>query len=356
MPSPLEKRGLAARGRRIQVLMLLSALGLSSCGKEETNSVPISAPSTTPSAIPSALPYGEFGKGDYRGEFARKFSETLEIRQGSDGFFLPVNYLWKLEGEMIKAGRETGEKGILSCEDLGKEENAVLAISLDRLFDEWTEMSLEGRMNNIFRGRYVQEVYRHYYFLRFLEVLPDPPKKKGVGAIDKLVKEWTKMERLAWKLTNESPFYGEPKGPKKAGPYDKPFKDAMLYLMEEMKKELYMGRKQQKDPIEQNCENALVESQFRTAVVDTYLPGMYLVAIRDRLARAEVEAGDVGFDEKKFEETLREAFKRRSELFLENERRYFGDRRDLIRKQFRIIGLKFRELSKMEHPLDFYVQ
>jgi len=342
-------RSLAGR-KRIQMLILLAALGSPAC-KEEAKEVPAPSPSASSSTAMPDVPYGEFEKEGYRGKFAADFAKELELRKGVEGFFLPGDYRWKMEEAMLKAGEESGDEGEVPCDEFWRTENAVLAVTLNRLFSQWSQMSLETRRHNVYRGPYVKEVYRHYFNLRFLEVLPDNPKKQHDDDYGKQAKEWGDLTRKAWGLTHESPFYGVPKGPKKAGPLDGPFKDTMLHLMEDMKKKMSYG-KQKKNPMERGHENSLIASKVRTSVIDMYLPGMYLEAIRDRMERAEVEPEDIDFDEEEFERELKEAFSRRAEALMKSGKKFKGDAK--VRHLFNMIGLKYKELSEMEHPLELY--
>lgn len=328
--------------------VLFSALTLNTCHRSPDDSaeaVPSAVFSVSPSA--SAIsPCGEFHKSSYRADFARKFSDTLKIREGSEDFFLPIDYRWKLEMAMAEAAGVSESTGDLPDDEVKKAENAVLTIALKKLFDEWARIPLEAHEHDIFRSPYHREVYRHYYFLRSLEVLPDRPQKKGTGDLEKLVKEWSDFNRQTWQLTHDSPYYGLPKGKKEAGPFDKPFQKTILDLIEKMVREM--------PPKGSPYYSSSYESQFRTSVLDMYLPGMYLRAISDRMNRAGVSAEEIGFDRETFEKELKKALTYRTRAFFKSGRLYSGDK--INRRVFNIVGVKFKELSEMEHPLELYIQ
>ena len=333
------------------MLMLMASLGLSGC-KGDGQEVAVAAPSASASVAPSASsetpkPFADFEKEGARGQFVVGFSEGLELRKDSNGFFLPIGYEWDLEKAMLKTGKEKGFEGPLSGAEYQKTNDALLAVSLDRLYDQWRVMDMKGPGLDIYRSPYHREVYRHYYFLRFLEVLPDAPQRKGEGKGDvkKMVERWGKLGQKAWQMTTESPYYGAPKDPRKPGRFDAPFKDVYEHLLEEMMKQV--------PPKGHPHFSHSFGPRFRTALLDMYLPGMYLTAIRERMRLAGIRPEDIGFSEAAFERELQEAFKRRADAFLKSGRRC-ATATVVDRRVFNLVGLKFEELSEMEHPLELY--
>jgi len=324
----------------MRVLMLLSTLCLpAACGKSAVNNTADAAlPDTASVTMPTK--YGEFENGDYRAKFAADFSKKLEITKGSDHFFLPVDYQWKLEEAMKQAGagREVPDTVFRQTD------NAVLAQSLKRLFDEWADHTLSDSDAKLYRGPYIQQLYRHYRNLRTLEVLPDQPERKGAGDIEKLVNDRMELNQKAWQLTSNSPFFGIKKDPASAGPLDSPLMPLVQRLSEEL-----IGQ----------CSNrgsddfkVFYLGKIQTAVLDMILPGMYLDAMRGRLTQAGLSPEKMGLSENDFGNDLKRAFTRRSVFFGTNGVGYASDISE--RRIMEIVSAKFKELGRMDHPLELY--
>lgn len=323
----------------VHSLLLISALCLPACDKPESQVVLDSGrPEVTLSVTPTA--YSQFEKGTYRAEFAADFTKDMKLNKGPDGFFMKPDYQWKLEEALEKAS--AGEA--VPDEIFRQMDNAVLAEMLEKLFDDWAKYQFPDKNQALYRSPYVQHLYRHYRNLRYLEVLPEQPARRGKGDIDKLIDVWSEHDQKAWELTLKSPFFGTKKDPGTAGPLEKPLMPLAQKLMTEMTE-----RFQNHDSFD---FKAFYLSKIQHAVLDIILPGITLEAIRDRQKRAGFEDIESSFSEKNFETELKKAFMVRAVFFRRDARRNAADAKE--RKIYEMIGAKFRELGQMEHPLDLY--
>lgn len=334
----LNSDGMLRGAQRARILLLVSALGLPACGKTVTHNTPDSAP---PEGVALVMPpaYQELQKGRVRAKFAADFAKGLELNKGSDHFFLPYDYQWKLEEAMKKEG----QGGDIPDAIFRQTDNAVLAQALQRLFDQWVHYDFPKTNQRLYRGPYVQQLYRHYRFLRYLEILPEQPEKKGAGDLDKLIRGWFERDQKAWQLVNNSPFFGIRQDPNSAGPLEKP----LMPLADKLITELTGA-----------CPNhasdefkAYYWTKIQFSVLDMYLPGLYRESIRDRLRRAGLTEDDWGFDAKGFESELKEAFLARGQFFGRSGQ-IAGNLME--RRIYDLISEKFKEFGKMEHPIDLY--
>lgn len=332
-------RRISAIGGRARVLLLLTVLGSTACGKTMAHEHPDAGP---PEGVPLVSPaaYGEFGKGTYRAQFAAEFAKNLELSRGADGFFIAPDYQWQLE-EAIKRtvpGKEVPD------DVLRQMNNAVLAQMLQKVHADWARNALPEKEGQMYRSTYTQNLHRCYTNLRYLEVLPDQPMKKGNGDKKKLIEVWSERDQKAWELTQESPFFGPKKDPASAGPLEKPLMPLVQKLITEIT-----------EPFPYSSSNdfkTLYLSKVQFAVLDMVLPGINLEAIRDRQRRAGLLGNETGFSEQNFENELKKAFAQRSKFFGQNGAQNVYDATE--HKIFEVIGAKFEEFGKMEHPLELY--
>lgn len=327
-------------GERVRLMVLLAALGMTACGKPVAqNGMPDAA---VAEGIPSAMPaaYNEFERPDFRARFASDFSRKLEITQGSDHFFFRMDYQWKLEAAL----KQAGQGGEVPDSVFRQTNEAVLGQGLQKLYGEWAHKTLSEKNPQLYRGPYVQQLYRHYRYLRYLEVLPEQPERRGVGDLDKLIKGWFERDQKVWQWSANSPFFGIKKEADSAGPLEKPLMPFVHQLTDEFV---------------QQCPNRASDefkyyhlSKIQSSVLDALLPAMYFEAIKQRYDRAGLSFQESGFDPIKFESELKDGLRRRSEFFGRFGVNYASSPVD--RRIMEIVSAKFREISRLEHPLEVY--
>ncbi len=326
-------------GKRMQIALILSALQLPACNQQDENHVSEAMPSASTHVSDAK---SRFSQPDYRADFARRYASNLKLRWSEEGFFLPMDYAWKLEEAMLKERQAAGLKGEVPCDALKQTESAVLTLALERLSVEWSDMRLKNRQHSIFRGPYHKSVYTHYRYIRTLESLPEQCEPWDLD-YENLSKESSDRNFFVWKLVDESPYYGAPKGKSVAGPFDEPFKEAMLQQMAEFNSKM----PPKGHPYHNPSHGALI----RTATLDMYLPAIYLEAIQSRIERADISSESLGFSEEVYESMLKEAFARRAAEFLKTGRHAASK---IDKRLYNRLGLKFMTLSEMDHILEFY--